>query len=225
MIVRTIIPWLTGGALVSLVAVAVAHARRPGRTTMASRSSTARFAPDPVGPDDGMVEVLELAARPNPKARTEGEAIAAACAGWPLFDEAPVGDASFPSLGADVPHFGSNPRSRPTQPSTSAGSSSMGFAEVEPGEAFLDLDIDFEDLETPSDSGSAREARERLELDDALARDDVRREWLERVAERVDTIENTEEREPSVSPRAASGDSDGKELASPESGGRRSRPV
>jgi hypothetical protein len=156
-----------------------------------------RFAPDPVGPDDGMVEVLALADGPGPTARNEAEAIAESGDAWLLLENGPS------SAGEEIPTRTTLPdlegvfagdqedpdasSSRGPDTSASTLAANDGFSTVDPGEAFLDLDIEFEDLETPADREALLSAtdvpRARTERYDSIAPEDLGLEWLARATE------------------------------------------
>jgi hypothetical protein len=152
-----------------------------------------RFAPDPVGPDDGMVEMLALTEGSGPTARTEAEAIAETGAAWPMFDDA-VLDA--PLTGATLADWSELDDSEEPAATTERGLGNTdgsgdpandGFSAVDPGEAFLDLEIDFEELETPIDRevvlSGTDVPRERTERYDSIAPEDLGLEWLARATE------------------------------------------
>lgn len=79
--VITFVSVLAGTTLLT-AALAVAYARRPTRVPVGN-NETVRFEPEPVGPDDGTVEILGLASAESPAVRTDGEAILDAGGKWP----------------------------------------------------------------------------------------------------------------------------------------------
>ncbi|HEY8945339.1 MAG TPA: hypothetical protein VIM73_13805, partial [Polyangiaceae bacterium] len=156
------------------------------------------------------VETLRRAAGQSPIARTEAEAITDAGTVWPALELAPpsigAGTLADPSLygvsGNSVQHgigdildSDKSPLSeRGTPVAAPDGSATVtlasgihsGFTEVEPGEAFLDLPIEFEELEQPASVEPLRVsdyAHERDEHYDAIAPEDLGSEWLARATE------------------------------------------
>lgn len=179
MAVRSLVPLLTGGVVI-IGALAVAYARRPTRALFIPGDDSARFAPDPVGPDEGMVEVLELALAANPVAKTEAEAMAGSGADWPLVDASPIGS-EVPQRAAMADSMGSDDGfvERREGDSERVSGIQTGFTEVDPGPTFLDLEIELEDLEAPTERGPTVVVAE-------LAPDDAAPSGLER----VDTLED-----------------------------------
>lgn len=206
MAARTIIPLLTGGAIVT-AALAFAYVRRPSRAPVLMQGEVAHLEPESVGPDDGMLEVLDLARGPHPKARNEAEAIEDASAAWPTLELAPPStDGMRPSLAdtymadpegnlvrhgspdllnADTLELEDDPDfDEQTGNATLASGIHSGFAEVKPDEVFLDLEIEFEELETPTHrSAEVDLARRSRQEGESLAPEDLGAEWLARATE------------------------------------------